>query len=133
CWGGNSQGELGDTTTIDRPAPVSVQRAFVFLLGQPVLSQTLPLNQVVALVGGNTHVCAVRVNGEPVCWGNNGNGQVGDGTTVDRPVAVGVPSFLANIAAVAEVNRHGRHAEVVALVNCPEGADFRVRVRLDQG
>ena len=132
CWGANSRGELGDTTTIDRAAPVFVQQALGFFLGQSLVGRTVTLNQVVALVGGNTHVCAVRVSGEPVCWGNNANGQLGDGTTSDRPVAVSVPSFLANIAADAEVDRRGRHAEVTALVNCPEGADFRVHIRLSQ-
>ena len=68
----------------------------------------------------------------PVCWGNNENGQIGDGFTTDRAVAKGVPSFLANIASAGEVSRNGRRAEVTALVNCPEGAHFRVRLRVEQ-
>jgi hypothetical protein len=130
CWGANSRGELGDTTFVDRLAPVFVQRAILFFQGQPIQSQVL--NQVVALVGGNTHACAVRVNGQPVCWGNNENGQIGDGSTTNSPTALGVPSFLANIAPLGEVGGNGRRAEVTALVNCPEGAHFRVRVRLEQ-
>jgi len=131
CWGGNSRGELGDTTVVDRLAPVAVQRATAFLRdGQPIVTTTL--TQVVAVVGGNTHVCAVRVNGQPVCWGNNADGQIADGTTVNRSSAIGVPSFLANIAREAEVARNGRRAEVTALVNCPEGAHFSVLIRLEQ-
>ena len=130
CWGANSRGELGDTTFVDRLAPVFVQRAILFFQGQPIQSQVL--NQVVALVGGNTHACAVRVNGQPVCWGNNENGQIGDGSTTNRPTALGVPSFLANIAPLGEVGHNGRRAEVTALVNCPEGAHFHVRVHLEQ-
>ena len=93
---------------------------------------TAPLSRVIALVGGNRHVCAVRVNGQPVCWGSNESGQVGDGSTIDRPVGMGVPSFLANIDPQADLNHNGRRAELTALVNCPEGARFRVRMHLAQ-
>ena len=135
CWGGNSQGELGDNTFVDRPAPVTVQRATRIIetsFEGRVVTATAPLNQVVALVGGGTHVCAVRVNGQPVCWGNNTFGRLGDGTTTDRPHAMGVASFLANIDPAAELHRNGRKAELTALVNCPEGARFRVRLDLQQ-
>ena len=135
CWGDNSQGQLGDNSFIDRPQPVAVRRATRTLeigRGELLVTATAPLDQVVALVGGGTHVCAVRVNGQPVCWGNNASGQLGDGTTTDRPHAMGVGSFLANIDPAAELHRNGRRAELTALVNCPEGARFRVRVTLQQ-
>ena len=45
---------------------------------------------------------------------------------------LGVPSFTANIDPAAEVSRNGRRAEVTALVNCPEGARFCVRLSLQQ-
>jgi alpha-tubulin suppressor-like RCC1 family protein len=136
CWGANGRGELGDNTFQDRPNPVAVQRATkkieTFFEGV-VVTATAPLDQVVALVGGGSaHVCALRVNGQPVCWGDNGNGRLGDGTTTDRPHAMGVPSFLANIAPSAELHRNGRRLEVTALVNCPEGARFRVRLDVHQ-
>ena len=43
-----------------------------------------------------------------------------------------VPSFIANIDPAAEVHRNGRRAELTALVNCPEGAHFRVEMHLAQ-
>jgi len=135
CWGDNSNGELGDNTFNDRPIPGVVQRATKIVETRrdgPVVAATAPLDQVVALVGGNAHVCAVRVNGQPVCWGSNGNGRLGDGTTTDRPHAMGVASFLANIDPAAALHRNGRKAELTALVNCPEGARFRVRLELHQ-
>jgi alpha-tubulin suppressor-like RCC1 family protein len=135
CWGANAQGQLGDNTSVDRPAPVFARRATAIIVFNPdnhFIAQTATLDQVVALVGGGTHVCAVRVNGQPVCWGDNARGQLGDGTAQDREVAVGVPSFLANIDPAADLSRNGRRAEVTALVNCPEGAHFRVRIRLHQ-
>ena len=135
CWGANSQGQLGDNTFVDRPDPVAVRRAtrtFETRFEGLVVTATAPLDQVVALVGGGTHVCGVRVNGQPVCWGNNTFGRLGDGTTTDRPHAMGVASFLANIDPAAELHRNGRKAELTALVNCPEGARFRVRLELEQ-
>jgi hypothetical protein len=124
CWGANSRGELGDGTFVDRPSPVLVRRQ--------LLSGTLTLGGVVALVGGNTHACVVAATGQPMCWGNNENGQLGDTTTFNRVAAVGVPSFTANIDPAADVSHHGRRAEVTALVSCPDGARFRVRLELQQ-
>jgi hypothetical protein len=43
-----------------------------------------------------------------------------------------VPSFLANIDPAAALHRNGRRAELTALVNCPEGARFRVRLDVQQ-
>ena len=42
------------------------------------------------IAAGDGHTCAVTSAGVVECWGLNGNGQLGDGTTLDRrsPVAV---------------------------------------------
>lgn len=39
---------------------------------------------------GSHHACALRVSGEVWCWGANGGGEVGDGTTTTRPEPVAV-------------------------------------------
>ena len=69
CWGQNEFGALGDDTSLDRPFPVQP-------LGLP--------DAVVALTAGAGGTCAVLRNGEAYCWGNNANGQLGDGTRIHR-------------------------------------------------
>jgi alpha-tubulin suppressor-like RCC1 family protein len=69
CWGDNRLGTIGDGTVATfRLAPV----APVGLLG------------VVALAAGDTHTCAISTGGHLRCWGDNGRGQLGDGTFIVR-------------------------------------------------
>jgi len=74
CWGNNSQGQLGDNTTINRVKPVAVAGGLSFL-------------QVSA---GFAASCGVTTDHRAYCWGANERGELGDGTTTQRlkPVAV---------------------------------------------
>jgi len=80
CWGGNSNGQLGDGTTTTSTSPVSVD------LGTG--------RTAAAVAAGHRHTCAILDNASLVCWGQNNNGQLGDGTTTDSttPVYVDVGS-----------------------------------------
>jgi alpha-tubulin suppressor-like RCC1 family protein len=136
CWGGNGSGQLGNGTFTSSTAPVTVQQ----LVG--LTTRCCPLTVVsvlgdatglVAAEAGNTHTCAVRVDGQPLCWGGNGSGQVGDGSTTNRNIAVAVPSFRFNVDPRVLLGRDGRVAEVTALVNCPAGQSVQVQVSLTQG
>ena len=88
CWGANTLGVLGNGTVLDSLVPT------------PVLGGggNNPARDVAA--GGN-HTCAVRASGAVACWGDNTNGQLGDGTNVSRltPVAVGGLSDAVAVAA----------------------------------
>jgi alpha-tubulin suppressor-like RCC1 family protein len=83
CWGSNYWGQLGDGTAgTDRLLPVTVKN----------VAGTGPLPKVTAISAGNSHSCARVSYAQARCWGGNGVGQLGDGTTgVDRllPVKVG--------------------------------------------
>ncbi|MBI4705937.1 MAG: RCC1 repeat-containing protein, partial [Deltaproteobacteria bacterium] len=75
CWGYNYYGQLGDGTTQDKSLPVEVK----------ALGKT-----VAAVAVGERHTCAVKTGGTLWCWGYNGTGQLGDGTTQDKTSPVQV-------------------------------------------
>ena len=90
CWGGNSNGELGDATTTDRATPV----------------QVFGLSGVTAITVGFDHTCATRSDGTVKCWGADADGQLGNGSsTTDSniPVATSplVPSVAWNSSAIS--------------------------------
>lgn len=80
CWGAGSFGQLGDGLYhwAGQLSPVAVAGGFLF--------------QKIGL--GSTHSCGVAAAGEAYCWGDNGQGRLGDGTDVRRlePVQVVEPS-----------------------------------------
>lgn len=69
CWGRNAFGELGDGTHSQRWSPTDVSG----------LTQN-----VQSIATGYVHACAVTTDGGVKCWGDNENGQLGDGTTTER-------------------------------------------------
>ena len=44
-----------------------------------------------AIAVGNAHTCAIEAGGGVMCWGNNGNGQLGIGSTDSQTSPVAVP------------------------------------------
>jgi len=87
CWGANNLGALGDGTTVhERLAPVDV-------VGLSA--------GAVAITAGDSHTCALMLDGSIRCWGYNGNGQLGDGTTSQRNTPVTVQANGKAFIAVA--------------------------------
>lgn len=74
CWGANSDGQLGNGTTIGSWVPVEVTG----------------LTGVSGLVAGGHHTCALLSNSQVQCWGSNEHGQLGNGSTLNQtsPVTV---------------------------------------------
>ena len=91
CWGWNGEGELGDGTRKERHTPVGVSG----------LS-----SGVAAISAGYLHTCALMATGGVKCWGNNGWGQLGDGTTTDRTTPVDVSGLSSGVEAVAAGGYH---------------------------
>ncbi|MBQ1947070.1 MAG: hypothetical protein II359_00460 [Clostridia bacterium] len=93
--GSNNSGALGNNSTENTSTAVQAMQ------GEEALSD------VIALAPGANHVLALKADGSVWAFGNNTNGQLGDGTTTNRPVAVQVKKsesendWLQNITAVA--------------------------------
>jgi alpha-tubulin suppressor-like RCC1 family protein len=87
CWGDNESGQLGNGVAAYRTVPTPVQA-----LGQ---------GTVASVAAGVQHTCFVTGAGAVSCTGYNANGQLGDGTTVDRLAPVGVTGLSSGVAAVS--------------------------------
>jgi cysteine-rich repeat protein len=74
CWGYNGQGQLGNGTTSNSLAPVTVTGVTTGL----------------EVTGGYYHSCARVASTGVQCWGYNAYGQLGDGTSTNRSTAVSV-------------------------------------------
>lgn len=75
CWGSNFGGALGDGTTVDRLVPTRVKGTRLYDIAS----------------AGYNYTCAIaKADSRGFCWGFNGNGQLGDGTTTERHVPVAV-------------------------------------------
>jgi alpha-tubulin suppressor-like RCC1 family protein len=88
CWGNNSSGQLGNGTTTNSNTPVGVTGLSAGTIGSSILS----------IATGYSHSCAVTVSGTVECWGNNSNGQLGNGTYTNSSAPV-----LVNLLQVREV------------------------------
>ena len=86
CWGHNGYGELGDGTNTDHATPVAVSG----------LS-----SGVTAIAAGYGHTCALTNTGGVLCWGINGHGELGDGTTTGRSMPVAVSGLSSGVTAIA--------------------------------
>ncbi|MBI3074193.1 MAG: chromosome condensation regulator RCC1 [Deltaproteobacteria bacterium] len=87
CWGRNYYGQVGDGTYMDRNIPVDVQG--------------LDGGVLVPSVAGD-HKCAVTSGGGVKCWGSNGDGQLGIGTSGGRyPLPIDVVGLTEPVVQVS--------------------------------
>jgi len=99
CWGLNTSGQLGNNSRSNTHAP------------GPVVGVSGGTG-ITALSSGATHTCALLGNGTVECWGDNEEGQLGDGTLVDSGSPVAVIGVTGATAVVV-----GRHFSCALLVS----------------
>ncbi len=96
AWGANSQGQIGDGTTVQRNTPVLV--GSVALAGKIITKVSINGTERVS-------VAAVDSTGQLYTWGNNEVGQLGQGDTTSR----NSPTAVAGFTNVADVISAGDH------------------------
>ncbi len=90
CWGA---GPLGDGTTNTTGIPVDVcsdQFIIIPFSGEQAGISCAPLGGFTDVQAGLRHTCALTEAGGVMCWGQNGAGEIGDGTPNDRTTPVDV-------------------------------------------
>jgi alpha-tubulin suppressor-like RCC1 family protein len=90
CWGGNFRGQLGQGGTTG-PESCGASATPCSTTPVAVMSGAVPSGETfVALTAGENYTCGSTTGGSAFCWGRGTDGQLGDGTFMDRhtPVAV---------------------------------------------
>ncbi len=83
-WGNNEYGQLGDGTINKRNKPLDVTSSFYLLSGELIKS----------ISAGSLHSLISTTNGRVFAFGNNENGQLGDGTATSRVRPVEVTGYF---------------------------------------
>ena len=121
CWGLNSSGQLG---ALAGDVCGAAACSFTPLNVCAEAACTNDLADIAAIAAGAAHTCALTAAGGVLCWGGNGNGQLGQGTSdLIAHLAPGVVcadeacvSSLSGVAAIAAggLTGSGGHTCVVA-------------------
>lgn len=95
CWGANMKGQLGDGTTAGHSTPRLV----------PGLSDAVKVVVGAGAPDLTGHTCALDGAGVVYCFGANSTGQLGDGTTLDRPT----PATVGDLPPVVSLSSGAQH------------------------
>jgi alpha-tubulin suppressor-like RCC1 family protein len=101
CWGANQFSQLGAKTgpftSLEGRSPVQEG-----IPGDWVKANVRGLSgKVTAIRSGYYHTCALLGEGGIQCWGQNTSGQLGDGTTANKDIAVSVMGLDIPITAIS--------------------------------
>ena len=95
CWGRGSSGRLGNgATTQANSIPVNVRTSS---------GNSDDLSGVESISLGGEHSCAVMDDSSIKCWGDGGNGRLGNGATTDQSSPVDVHTSADNSDALSDI------------------------------
>ncbi|MCA0430781.1 MAG: T9SS type A sorting domain-containing protein [Bacteroidetes bacterium] len=91
CWGSNLYGALGNASTTGT------------YVTSPV--QALILTNAISISAGGWHSLALKSDGTVWCWGWNADGQVGDGTIIDKTI----PTQVSGLTGIIKISAGSYH------------------------
>ncbi len=91
CWGHNDHGQVGDGSLIDKATPGTLGAI---------------AGDVQSLALGGAHTCALMTSGNVQCWGQNADGQLGNGTKMDSAIPTQVTAVAGDAQAIAAGDNH---------------------------
>ncbi|HWO21656.1 MAG TPA: DNRLRE domain-containing protein [Kofleriaceae bacterium] len=100
CFGRGIEGQLGQGVSASSLAPVKVIDN-VDLVGPTATPQSHAPIPWIGVAATEYFTCGLRASGQVLCWGSNGNGQLGFGATGNRNQPALVASFSDAIAFAA--------------------------------
>jgi alpha-tubulin suppressor-like RCC1 family protein len=109
CWGNDASGQVGDNVYSFHTNPV------------PVAGLSDGMKEVRT---GTSQTCALTGSGGVMCWGDNGNGQVGDNTTIQRVFPVNVFGLTGGFIQVSPGGSHSCALTLSGYVDCWGANDY---------
>ena len=91
CWGSNSSGQLGGS------AASECEISYYYGSGVPCSTTAVTVAggfAFAAVSAGRSHTCGLTTGGAAYCWGDNVQGQLGDGSTISSGTPVPVAGGL---------------------------------------
>src|SRR5262249_18539258 len=111
CWGSNFNGQLGDGTTTARSTAAKLAMGGNVVIG------------VLQLSTGGNHTCMRTSDGMAWCWGQNGQGELGDGTTQNQMA----PTMIYPSPSIAAGLWHSCGVQADSTIKC-NGQSWRSRL-----
>ena len=96
CWGNNTDGQLGNG---------EFENSYSYAV------QVSQISDFTYIAAGWANTCGQRINGSVYCWGNNNEGQIGDGTFDYK----NVPGDPLNLSGVTQIDPGDLH--ICALIS----------------
>jgi alpha-tubulin suppressor-like RCC1 family protein len=103
CWGRNTEGQIGDGTVFWRR---KTPRNVVGVTGATDVAAGTDYEYTLS-EGARSHTCAVVAGGGVKCWGNDLDGQLGDGTAGGES---GTPTSVVGVTGATAVAAGGSHS-----------------------